>query len=91
LGLAFLAFVLQSAVDAKLPAFLVVTWPPMFAAQAPPAEGHVKVTVQEICAFAGAGVCAKENSAAMLIAGIDQRSKECISPPKSQRLGERER
>src|ERR1700722_15025865 len=84
LGLAFLAFVLQSLVDAKLPAFLVVTCPPMFAAQAPPAEGHVKVTVQDICAFAEVGVCTKENSAVMLIAGTDQRSKERISPPESK-------
>jgi hypothetical protein len=89
--LAFLAFVLQSADDTKAPAFLVVTCPPIAFAQPPPAEGHVKVTVHDICAFAEVGICAMENSAEMLIAGIDQRSKEHISPPESQEFGEYEK
>jgi hypothetical protein len=66
LELALLTCVLQSGVDAKLKGPLVVTWPPIAEAQPPPAEGHVKVTIQDFCAAARGALFRAQSSSKKL-------------------------
>ena len=78
LGLAFLARVLQSAVDAKLKEPVVVTWPPIAEAQPPPAEGQVKVILQDFCAAARGAIFRAQSSNKRRRTGMDHLLSECM-------------